>query len=239
MHFIYSFSFSWQIGFEHGCAKTVCVSRLNLKSTFRYGADVIGDSIVQGRFDHFEIEVEVHNQGEASIDTFLLISISPATVLMRANSLADRCRPNSGNSSTSGLGYVCDVSKVLPKGKNERFKLQFNLETITFKSMSFDLRLNSSSQMASQSRLEATKRFEVTKEASLKLSSTNQNQNGTSFSDQTPTVLFLSSFLVDKSGPSSVNGSYLHFYLPDDIIEVARVRETFLFEFCLTINLSK
>lgn len=216
-----------QIGFEHGCAKTVCVSRLNLKSTFRYGSDVIGDSIVQGRFDHFEIEVEVHNQGEASIDTLLLISISPATVLMRTNSLADRCRqPNNGNSSTTGLGYVCDVSKVLPKGKNERFKLQFDLETINLQTLAFDLLLNSSSRMAPASRLEATKRFDVTKEAWLKLSGTNQHQNGTSFSDQTPTVLFLSSFLVVKSGPSSVNGSHLQFYLPDGVFEVAKVSET-------------
>ncbi len=217
----------------------MCVSQLNLKSTFRYGGEVIGDSIVQGRFDHFEIEVEVHNQGESSIDTLLFLSITPPSLPMRAKSLAERrCRLSvnssfpfvSSSSTTGGAGagggvYECDVSKVLAKGKNERFKLQFDLENIKVQSLSFDLRLNSSSETATQSRLDATKRFAVTKEASLRLSSTNQHHNGTTFSDQTPTVLFLTSFLVDKSGPSSVNGSYLQFYLPDDIIEVAKVSE--------------
>lgn len=206
-----------QIGWEHGCAKERCVAQLELRARFKYGPDLIDSgAIVQGRFDNFEIEVDVSNLGESSIDTALLISITPVIPSMAITSQC-QLKPQLP-------GYLCDVSKLLEKDKSERFQLRFNLDAVALPSLSFEMRLNSSSEISPQSRLMASKRVSIEKEAQFKLTS---NQNGPlnySFSEQTAHVLFTISLSIEKQGPSLVNATYVQFLLPADIIEIDEVR---------------
>lgn len=207
----------FQIGFEHGCAKKVCEAHLSLNVTMRYGPNVLGERLVQGLYDSIDVPVRVTNRGESSIDTLLVVQMRPTVLQLIDNVDARRCRLD-----TRLQQYLCDVNRLLQTNQTEEMLLRLDTSEIVAKSLTIHFQLQSSSVIKDTSLISRELTTQVTKEASFDLDHSTFFQNE-SFSDQTQRKMFQLTYIVNKRGPSVVNGTQLQLYMPSNVVDIDQV----------------
>ena len=140
------------------------MSRLTLFSTSKYSGQKIEKNLIEGLHDTIDIEITVTNSGEASINTILVIHMTPVLLDLTNSGEADRCIPLMNESS-----YRCDVNKVLQKNKKEYLNLHFVVSRIPSNHLNIDLKLESSSDVEKGSKLMDAMKFEIIRKANLML----------------------------------------------------------------------